>query len=272
MYYLDASGNGSIQTAGTFDQPNRMATATTAMYRPGRILQVGGGGRDANGLPPSSEAASIININSGSPSVTAAASMRRRRHWADATVLADGQVLVNGGSVENNRLQGVQRTPELWNPDSDTWTDMAPEAEARLYHSISILLPDATVLVAGGGAPGPVLAQNAQIFTPPYLLDSAGTPVIRPTVSAPATIAHGQTFSVTVSTNVTRLSFIRAGSVTHSWNSGQRYMELDMTGSGITRQVTAPANANLAPPGTYLLFALDGAGTPSHAELVEINP
>ena len=49
-------------------------------------------------------------------------------------------------------------------------------------------------------------------------------------------------------------------------------MELEISGSGNDRDVRAPANANLAPPGTYMLFALDIDGTPSVARLIEIDP
>ena len=42
---------------------------------------------------------------------------------------------------------------------------------ARLYHSGALLLPDATVLIAGGGAPGPLVNLNAEIYYPPYLFD-----------------------------------------------------------------------------------------------------
>jgi hypothetical protein len=35
--------------------------------------------------------------------------------------------------------------------------------------------------------------------------------------------------------------------------------------------VTAPANANLSPPGYYLLFILNGSGVPSVAKFVRIG-
>ena len=48
----------------------------------------------------------------------------------------------------------------------------------RLYHSTSLLLPDGSVLTAGGGAPGPVTNLNAEIYYPPYLFkkDGSGQP------------------------------------------------------------------------------------------------
>ena len=46
----------------------------------------------------------------------------------------------------------------------------------RLYHSAALLLPDATVLTLGGGANGPQLNLNAEIYYPPYLFNADGTP------------------------------------------------------------------------------------------------
>ena len=164
-------------------------------------------------------------------------------------------------------------TPELWDPETGTWTTLAPAKKHRLYHSAAVLLPDGRVLTGGGGAPGPSNNLDAQIFSPPYLFESDGSPAKRPAItSAPSKVAYGATFSVGVSSNVAKLALVRAGAVTHSFNNGQRYIPLTATGSGSSRSVKAPANGAIAPPGTYLLFALDGDGTPSVAALVDIDP
>mmetsp|Transcript_28963 Transcript_28963/g.52409 ORF Transcript_28963/g.52409 Transcript_28963/m.52409 type:complete len:112 (+) Transcript_28963:1028-1363(+) len=39
-------------------------------------------------------------------------------------------------------------------------------------HSTAILLPDATMLVGGGGRPGPVVNENVEIYSPPYLFQN----------------------------------------------------------------------------------------------------
>lgn len=270
MYYLDTTGNGSLIPAGTFPGDNIQGASTAVMYRPGKILQVGGGGA-ADFLDqqvPASKKATIVDINNGTPAITPAAPMNRGRHWATATVLPNGRVLVTGGSQYLNSLQGdVAYNPEVWDPDTDTWMELSAEDKPRLYHSTAMLLPDGRVLVAGGGSPGPVTNLNAQIFSPTYLEGD------RPTISAaPDTLTYGVDFTMTVSDDVNRFTLVRAGSVTHSFNSGQRFMELSATGTGTTRTVTGPTNANLAPPGTYLLFALNRSGVPSVAKLIEINP
>ena len=75
---------------------------------------------------------------------------------------------------------------EIWNPDTETWTTVAPLQNGRLYHSTALLLPDGRVLMAGGGQlPGSVATdqKNAEIYSPPYLFKGP-----RPTITAaPAT-------------------------------------------------------------------------------------
>ncbi len=49
---------------------------------------------------------------------------------------------------------------------------MRARVKPRLYHGNALLLPDATVLVFGGGAPAPTGVAgnlNAEIYYPPYL-------------------------------------------------------------------------------------------------------
>lgn len=272
MYHLDPSGNGSITDAGTFPGGNVGATSTAVMYRPGRILQAGGGAFSNSGGDAGSADASIVDINGASPTVTATSPMHLGRHWANSTVLPDGTVLVNGGSSGNNGTEGVRYQPELWNPDTGTWTLLPAEEQMRLYHSTAILLPDGRVLSGGGGAPGPQNNLNAQIYEPPYLFNG-NSPAPRPAITAaPAQLQYGQSFQISVTGDPTRATLVRAGAVTHSFNGGQRFMDLSVTGGGGTRTVTAPANGAVAPPGTYMLFVLDADGTPSVSKLVNIEP
>ncbi len=118
----------------------------------------------------------------------------RRQH--NATLLPDGTVLVMGGTQGNggesngfNDLTPGQpiRSAELWDPKTGHWTLMARASVDRCYHSVAVLLPDATVLSAGGGEYRPNnnldrennpndSHKNAQIFSPPYLFRSGGMP------------------------------------------------------------------------------------------------
>jgi hypothetical protein len=48
-------------------------------------------------------------------------------------------------------------------------------------------------------------------------------------------------------------------------------MRLGFTGSGGTYSVSAPANKNVAPPGFYMLFALNGQAPSTQAAMVRIQ-
>ena len=62
--------------------------------------------------------------------------------------------MISGGSGVRNKLTGVANQVAIWDPDTHQVTFGDVAAKARLYHSTTIMLPDASVLSLGGGAPG----------------------------------------------------------------------------------------------------------------------
>ena len=64
---------------------------------------------------------------------------------------------------------------------------------------------------------------------------------------------------------------MKAGSVTHSFDMDQRYVGLSFTSGSGSLNVTGPPNSNIAPPGYYMLFVLNKAGTPSLASWVQVS-
>jgi hypothetical protein len=263
-YFVDPRGTGSLIYDGIFQSIQGSNDSTAVMYRPGRILFFGG----------TSPSAHIIDINGPSPAVTATGSLSDARVWGTATLLPDGRVLATGGSEVRNELIGVSHNAEIWDPATGQWTVGAAEVKARLYHSTALLLTDGSVLVAGGGAPGPQTNTNAEIYYPPYLYQANGDPAQRPSIdSAPAVLDPGSTFTVTFSgaASISKVTLLKTGSVTHSFNMEQRYMELPFTAAGGQLTVKAPARVTDAPPGFYLLFVLDAAGTPSIGRILKLN-
>ena len=160
---------------------------------------------------------------------------RRRQH--NATLLPDGTVLVTGGTRGgggsfddgfNDLSPGAPvLEPELWDPATGHWSVLAPESNERCYHSTALLLPDATVLSAGGGEykpnnqdiPPEHVHRDGQIFHPPYLFRGE-----RPSITAgPDAAGYNSTFELKVSgPAVARLTALRLGSVTHSLDTNQR--------------------------------------------------
>src|SRR6185503_19488792 len=263
MYYVETNGNGSVSNLSQLTNP-KGRDASAAMFRPGKILLFGG----------SSNGAKVIDITGGTPVVTATATLSTRRRWTTAVVLADGKVLAVGGSDVKNELTGVNYSAEIWNPSTGQWTRGSDGTVPRLYHHTAILLPDASVLVAGGGNPGPLFNDNAEIYYPPYLYAAGGSLAQRPVVeSAPSHVDIGQSFTIRMASGqgIQRVVMVKTGAVTHDFNMEQRFLELPYVRNADVLTVQAPARSIDAPPGFYLLFVLNSAGTPSLGQMVTVS-
>ncbi len=255
------------------------ATSTATMYRPGKILQVGGGGwaNGSGGAANGARAGITVDITGGtaSPVVTATDPMRYARHWATSTVMPDGNVIVTGGARENNGNGDYVTNAEIWNPTAprgQQWSEVkVPYEHARLYHSVALLLPDGRIMMGGGGAPGPRTYTDVEFYSPAYLFDgnqSAPRPQI---TGVPKKIGYNGTFTVTSNSPINRVTLVRNGSVTHGFNNDQNFQDLGFTQTGSTVSITSPVNGNYAPPGAYMVF-LWSNGTPSVADIVQIDP
>lgn len=264
LWSLDPSGTGSVSRVGTYPAPSTDNTTPAAMFDKGKILLTAGGG-----------AASVIDINQATPRVTRTEPLSSYRAWSDATVLPDGKVLVTGGASQRQRLQYATRRAELWDPETGSWHRGASASKARLYHSSAVLLPDGSVLTAGGGPPGPVVNMNAEIYYPPYLYkrDGSGEFASRPTISSHTEVRYGGGFTVDMggSREISQVVLVRTGSTTHSFDMDQRRLPLSFSQSGDKLSVSGPANSRVAPPGQYMLFAIDRNGVPSEAKILRLN-
>ena len=258
-----------VHVAGTINR----GYGTAAMYDVGKILVAGGG------QTPPVDSAEVIDLNQPSPAWHTTGSMIHARHHAIGTVLPDGTVLVTGGTSSPglNDPAGAVMEPEVWDPATGRWTALARMAVKRLYHSTALLLPDARVFVGGGGQPsaeGEPDHFDAQIYSPPYLFKADGSAAARPQIDdAPTDIAYGETFIVSTATPaaVAQVTLLRLGSMTHAFDQGQRLAKLPFADGPNGLKVTAPANANLAPPGHYMLFLVGTSGVPSVARIVHVG-
>jgi hypothetical protein len=260
--YLSTSGTGSWSTVATRRYGTR-DYGSAVMYEPGKVLYVGGG-RTTN-------TAEIIDLNQASPQWKWTGSMARARRHLNATLLPTGQVLVTGGTSGTgfSDQATAERSAELWDPATGVWTTLASNAVPRVYHASSLLLPDGRVLHAGSGdgAKGNTNQLTAELFSPPYLFQ--GT---RPTLSsAPSSTAYGSTFFIGTVGSISKVTLIRLGSVTHAFDANQRFLRLSFTTTTGGLNVKAPANGNLAPPGHYMIFVVNGSGVPSVGRVIRMK-
>ena len=158
--YLNVSGTGAWTSVGN----NKYGTrnwGSAVMYDNGKILLMGGTPCDFYSSCSTSPTATaeIIDLNSGTPAWSYTASMAGARKLHNATLLADGKVLVTGGSRGKEDPNTYSSNPayaaEMWDPATGTWSTMASFTVYRGYHSTALLLPDGRVLSAGGELGGP---------------------------------------------------------------------------------------------------------------------
>jgi hypothetical protein len=249
-----------------------LLNGSSVMYRPGKVLYSGGAALiDTPSAAQKSTA--VIDLTSASPTWRQTAPMSNSRIYHTLTMLADGDVLSIGGANTSDQkviTTGVLPT-EIWNPVTETWTAAAPIAAARNYHSTAILLPDARVMVSGGGHPAGLqdAAQfSSQIYSPSYLTQGA-----RPTItSIPAAATYGSTIPVTSpdAAGITAVNLVSLGADTHQIDMSQHFVPLNFSASGGTVTVQAPTSGALAPPGYYMLFILKN-GVPSVSKMVHIG-
>ena len=244
---------------------------SAVMYRPGKILKSGTWSDPEFPGRATTNRAAAIDMTAASPAWQEVAPMKYRRAYHTLTVLPDGKVLATGGQTSTDgvdRRTGVLAA-EMWNPDTNTWTTMASNRRPRLYHSSAILLPDARVLLAGGGAFGTAHNEKSgEIYSPPYLFKGP-----RPTItSGPSTLNYGQQFTVDTpdAARIQSASLVRMGSVTHNLDMDQRFMNLPVTAGSGSVQLGGPTNANVAPPGMYMVFLINDQGVPSVGKIVKV--
>lgn len=314
QHWYGTEGDGSVLEAGTRDDDDAMC-GIWAIYDAvaGKVLSAVGSpdytDSDANNR------AHVTTI--GEPwepsKVERMPDPAYPRGFANAVVLPDGTVLVTGGqkrSLVFTDTDGIIY-PELFDPVKQTWTQMAPEAVPRNYHSISILLPDATVFSGGGGlcyvasitaddsgCDRTVDHPDGQIFSPPYLFNEDGSEATRPTIDtlSATNATAGATLKIIVQNEEvagnSTLVLIRLGSVTHSINTDQRrvpLVDVTVTGTQMAGDVAAdgslvnakpvgteytavlPDDYGILLPGFYYLFAVSANGVPSVAKTLQIT-
>jgi PKD repeat protein len=262
--YLNVAGSGSWSSGPTRPWDNQSGgccNESGGMYGKGKILQSGGG-------DPAHARTGILDLTASTPAWEEVEPMAfpRRRH--NVVVLADGSTLAVGGTRASDDASRAVLEAERFDPATKQWDTMAAMAVPRMYHSSAILLPDGSVVAAGGDNPSSTAKLTAQIYRPPYFFKGA-----RPAITAsPASASYGGTLTVGTDTaGIAEVALIRPGAATHAIDMNQRYVPLSFTQSGGDLTVAAPANGNVAPPGAYMLVVENANGVPSVARWIVLG-
>ena len=147
--------------------PMNVATFNHALVRleDGRVLAIGGTLDDFISGPGTARV-EIYDPQADTWELTAEMNVPRAR--PRAITLPDGRILVTGTSqVPYGNPQGALGS-EVFDPETGTWTLTSPMTEPRTNHSLT-LLPDGTVLAAGGNDPRETMhvpLTSTEIFDP----------------------------------------------------------------------------------------------------------
>ncbi len=243
----------------------------------GRVIALGG--QVKGGLTVQDSVELITFDNTGDPDPTQnIQSMNHNRMYQDPIILPTGKVVIFGGTSGSN-VNSVL-IPEMFDPDTLTWTDLPAANYGRYYHSTTLLLPDGRVWVSSGTPNMNIFEAQSEFFSPGYMF--AGP---RPTISGNPTYQrigdNPYSGTITIPTpngnDISSVNIIRLGSATHHFDADMRCLWLANGTVPIVSQsasdvvVGAPINANLAPPGYYMLHILDGSGIPSEARIIQIG-
>jgi hypothetical protein len=233
-----------------------------------RVMILGGG--NTNSTVTATDSAAVVDLKRASPKYTELPPLDSPKMYVSAVVLPDSTVLETGGGAKSvNAGSFPVLSAQIFDPKTDSWTKAASPTVPRLYHSSAVLLPDGRVATFGGN-PKNSFEMRIEIYTPEYLRKDTPRPRI---TSGPAEMNYGGSYSLgtTQSSPLRSAVLVRPAAVTHSSDSNQRLVDLDMTPTDGGIRVTVPDNPNLTPPGWYMLFVNDATGVPSVAKWVHVT-
>jgi hypothetical protein len=213
----------------------------------------------------------LLDMSQTTPMWVAGPPMSRARVEMNAVLLPTGKVLAIGGSANDEDHTTASLTADLYDPTTNSFTQVASNANAHLYHSTGVLLPDGSVVLSGGNPQQGSFESSIEIYKPGYFYNADGSLATRPTLTGtPASITYGQTFAATTNGNIASAVLIRESAATHAFDMSQRLIGLNFAVNGTTVGIAGPPNSNIAPPGPYLLFLVDKNGVPSIGQLVMV--
>lgn len=262
------------------DQRDQSASVLLPPAQDQKVLTIGGGNIDSN--PDANRLTDVIDLKQPDPSYVAGPPLPQGtvdlgngkvpqtgdqgKMYVSAVLLPDGKVLETGGAL-HNRADPVYES-SLYDPATGTFDPVAADPEARGYHSSAFLLPDGRVMATGDNPGNGSWNHDVSVYTPPYLLKGE-----RPTITSviDSEWTYGDTQRITVDRPIAKAELIRPAAVTHSSDPNQRFVDLPLSVDGDNVDLNVTSNPNLAPPGWYMLFAVDANGVPSVAKWVHLR-
>ena len=234
----------------------------------GKVLIVGGSTTDTT---VATNVVEIEDFNAGTstaPVLRTVSPMNNGRKFILPIILPNGKVVIFGGSSMGTT--NPIKVPEMFDPENEAqgWTTLPAATVNRVYHGVALLLPDGSVWTAGSTVNSCNPEFRIEIFQPDYFSAT------RPTISGTPTVG-GYGSSITIPTpdaaSISRVSLVSLGATTHHYDTNIRLVWLQITSkTSNSVTVSAPINANIAPPGYYMIHVLNGSLVPSVASIIQI--
>jgi|SoiMethySBSTD1v2_1073268.scaffolds.fasta_scaffold42048_5 galactose oxidase-like protein len=249
-------------------------------YPAGKVLIVGGLTSYIKDLSSGNPDWAPVTRTSDGPAQGAEVQFPVRRHNAQATILPTGEVFVSGGAWDQHSEAATKVVnPEIYGNGADlvNWNSrLAKKANySRNYHSVAVLMRDGRIFTtsgnvdalgsdcdgawfADGNSNGLPDRRNraVEIFSPWYVTHP-NRPVI--TSCSANMFSNGVNQTVNIGNGegnlITKVAILKAGSITHNFDSDQRLVFLDKVSStSSTVTYKTPYSHNAAPYGSYMLF------------------
>jgi hypothetical protein len=277
--FWNLDGNTFDPVPGLRD-PDLLETSGSAFAGPvqdQKVIVVGGGGVGESDR--STARIDVVDLDQKNPQFTPGPDLPAPTRYPNVVQLPDDNLLISNGSRDYRGKGGSDNLlASIYHPDSNTLSPAAAPTVGRDYHSEGLLLPNGQVMTLGGNAlfSDPADTKTAkfekrlEIYTPPYLYHGP-----QPTITdAPAEAAVGSRITVASpeAASITKARLMRPSAATHATDLEQRSVALDIARNPDgTLALTIPGEAALVPPGYYMLFLVDQAGTPSVARWVHVT-
>ncbi|WP_267244475.1 kelch motif-containing protein [Streptomyces sp. PR69] len=276
----DLETNAFTPVRGLTD-PDQLETSASVILPPAqdqKVMVLGGGGVGES--DKSTARTAVIDLKEDNPVFREGPDLPQGTRYLSSVLMPDDTVFTSGGS-RDYRGRGASDIlkAQFYDPAEGVFRPAADPTVGRNYHSEALLLPDGRVATFGsdplfGDADNTRLGtfeQRVEVFTPPYLHRAGGN---RPALGdGPQEIDQNgrATFTAEDPGSIVKARLMRPSAVTHTTDVEQRSIELELQKTDDSVTVTVPKDRTLVPPGWYMLFVLDGEGTPSAAKWIQVK-
>jgi hypothetical protein len=277
--FWDLAGNTFDPVPG-LREPDLMETSGSAFAGPvqnQKVIVVGGGGVGESNR--STARIDVVDLRQKNPRFTPGPDLPAPTRYPNVVQLPDDNLLISNGSKDYRGKGATDNLlASLYHPDLNTLTPAADPTVGRDYHSEGLLMPNGQVMTLGSNAlfadrtdtKTAKFEKRLEVFTPPYMFHGP-QPVI---ADAPAEAKLGTSMTVASpdAASITKARLMRPSAATHATDLEQRTVALDVaTNPDGTLKLGIPGDLTLVPPGYYMLFLVNGTGTPSVAKWVHVT-